>query len=260
LVDPDRIQGLFFTGSSEAGVAINTKLASRPDILVSLEMSGVNPMILDLNVSSDEILDKYVDLVVESSFYTTGQRCVNGRHLYCVGNEAQLSLFRDKMTQRLNRMKFGAWNDADLTDVVAPLICVQAARKVEEQAGELLARGRVWGEQPKFAVDSAYVPPIVVEVGKDFPAGKNIFGPVLIVTLASDVNEAVALANRSKQVISAGIYSEDSDFIEKAMKVKAGLRRVNRATTGANGKMPFGGVGLAGNHRPVGSATTVHKF
>ena len=35
-------------------------------------------------------------------------------------------------------------------------------------------------------------------------------------------------------------------------RIRAGVVNWNRQTTGASGKLPFGGVGKSGNHRPAG--------
>ncbi|MBS0477556.1 MAG: aldehyde dehydrogenase family protein, partial [Proteobacteria bacterium] len=46
LVAHEGIDGVLFTGSAHAGIAINRKLAARPDKIVALEMGGNNPIVL----------------------------------------------------------------------------------------------------------------------------------------------------------------------------------------------------------------------
>jgi succinylglutamic semialdehyde dehydrogenase len=46
LINED-IQGVFFTGSFAAGLAINKQLSDRPEVILALEMGGNNPLIVD---------------------------------------------------------------------------------------------------------------------------------------------------------------------------------------------------------------------
>jgi succinylglutamic semialdehyde dehydrogenase len=47
------------------------------------------------------------------------------------------------------------------------------------------------------------------------------------------------------------VYINDADL----PRVRAGLINWNRPTTGASGRLPFGGLGRSGNHRPAGYFT-----
>ena len=51
----------------------------------------------------------------------------------------------------------------------------------------------------------------------------------------------------------AGLLSDNKDLYDRFYrKIRAGVINWNRQTTGASGRMPFGGVGASGNHRPSG--------
>ncbi len=65
------IDGLFFTGSAEAGRAINRAMADRPGTILALEMGGNSPLI----VWDAEDLDAAAYLTIQSAFITSGQRC-----------------------------------------------------------------------------------------------------------------------------------------------------------------------------------------
>ena len=48
-------------------------------------------------------------------------------------------------------------------------------------------------------------------------------------------------------------FTDNRDLYEKFFRrIRAGVVNWNRPTTGASGALPFGGVGLSGNHRPSG--------
>jgi succinylglutamic semialdehyde dehydrogenase len=53
--------------------------------------------------------------------------------------------------------------------------------------------------------------------------------------------------------LAAGLLSDDpSSFEYFIARIRAGVVNWNRQTTGASGKLPFGGCGLSGNYRPSG--------
>ena len=77
LVAHDGIDGVLFTGSAQAGIAINRKLAANPGKIVALEMGGNNPLVV---WDTPKITDAAV-LIVQSAFTSAGQRCTAARRL-----------------------------------------------------------------------------------------------------------------------------------------------------------------------------------
>ena len=79
------------------------------------------------------------------------------------------------------------------------------------------------------------------------------FGPMLTAHVASDLDEAIQLANATRFGLSAGFLGDHvDDFHHFLHRIRAGIVNWNRQTTGASGKLPFGGIGLSGNHNPSG--------
>ncbi|HEY2997562.1 MAG TPA: aldehyde dehydrogenase family protein, partial [Acidimicrobiales bacterium] len=109
-----------------------------------------------------------------------------------------------------------------------------------------------------------FVPPTVVAVDDpDVPLARDeIFGPVLAVLRAADIDEAIALANRSDYALTAGIYSRSPVAIARAAaELRAGNVYVNRAITGAVvGRQPFGGYGLSGVGSKAGGPDYLLQF
>ena len=79
------------------------------------------------------------------------------------------------------------------------------------------------------------------------------FGPLLTVTLVDGLEEAIGVANQTRYGLAAGFLSDDSAAFQYfSDRVRAGIVNWNSPTTGASGKLPFGGSGASGNHRPSG--------
>jgi RHH-type proline utilization regulon transcriptional repressor/proline dehydrogenase/delta 1-pyrroline-5-carboxylate dehydrogenase len=120
----------------------------------------------------------------------------------------------------------------------------------------------VQGERPEG--DGHYVPPSVfVEVDPASPLARDeIFGPVLAVFRAGDMDEALALAADSEFALTGGLYSRNPRNIDRARRAfRVGNLYVNRKTTGAVvGRQPFGGLGLSGIGDKAGGPDYLLQF
>jgi aldehyde dehydrogenase (NAD+) len=73
-------------------------------------------------------------------------------------------------------------------------------------------------------------------------AQEEIFGPVLAVIPAADLDEAVTIANDVRFGLSAGICTRSlSSAFEFIQRVDAGLVMVNLPSAGVEYHVPFGG-------------------
>ena len=78
-----------------------------------------------------------------------------------------------------------------------------------------------------------------------------MFGPILSLIRVKDFDAAIQEANNTAYGLSAGLISSShKKYCQFIDQIRAGIVNWNRQTTGATGKMPFGGCGLSGNHRP----------
>jgi RHH-type transcriptional regulator, proline utilization regulon repressor / proline dehydrogenase / delta 1-pyrroline-5-carboxylate dehydrogenase len=89
-----------------------------------------------------------------------------------------------------------------------------------------------------------------------------VFGPVLTLMRAPDMDAAIALANRSDYALTAGVYSRSPAAIAAAaQRLRAGNVYVNRPITGAVvGRQPFGGYGLSGVGSKAGGPDYLLQF
>jgi aldehyde dehydrogenase (NAD+) len=79
-------------------------------------------------------------------------------------------------------------------------------------------------------------------------AQEEIFGPVIGVIEAADLEEAFAIANGIQYGLTAGIVTNDlRKAIRFAERAEAGMIKVNQPTTGASVQAPFGGFKHSGS-------------
>lgn len=246
LVAHDGIDGVLFTGSAHTGIAINRKLATRPDKIVALEMGGNNPIVV---WDTPKITDAAA-IVVQSAFTSAGQRCTAARRLIVKSSMYEPLLAEVKRLS--DRIIVGAPFD-DPAPFMGPVIDNHAADGLTESYLYLLSHG---GKAIKHLIrlreDLPFLSPAIIDVTgvKDKP-DVELFGPLLQVTRAEDLDEAIAEANNTRFGLSASLIGgSPQEYNRFWANVRAGVINWNRPTNGASSAAPFGGVGLSGNHRP----------
>ena len=246
LIAHEGIDGVLFTGSAHTGIAINRKLAARPDKIVALEMGGNNPIV----VWDTPKLTDAAALVIQSAFTSAGQRCTAGRRL--IVKASLYDALISEVKTLADRIIVGAPFD-EPSPFMGPVIDNQAADGLTESFLYLLSHG---GKAIKHMVrtrdDLPFLSPAIIDVTKvaDRP-DVELFGPLLQVVQVSDFDEAIAEANNTRFGLSASLVGgTPQEYNRFWANVRAGVINWNRPTNGASSAAPFGGVGLSGNHRP----------
>ena len=74
-----------------------------------------------------------------------------------------------------------------------------------------------------------------------------------------DVEQAITAINDSDYGLVASVFSTHRATYEHAVgRIRTGLLNWNKGTTGASGKLPFGGEKRSGNARPAGITSTLY--
>jgi succinylglutamic semialdehyde dehydrogenase len=88
---------------------------------------------------------------------------------------------------------------------------------------------------------------------------EEIFGPEAALYPIDDLDEAIAAVNDSEYGLVASVFTADRARFEHCVgRIETGLLNWNKGTTGASGKLPFGGEKRSGNARPAGITATVY--
>src|SRR5439155_828512 len=93
-------------------------------------------------------------------------------------------------------------------------------------------------------------------------SGAKMFGQVLSVIKARDLDEAFEIANGTEFALTAGFFSRSPANIERAKaEIVAGNVYINRSCTGAVvGRHPFGGFKMSGGGTKAGGADYLLQF
>ena len=254
VIDHAAIASVLFTGSYRAGQAIAQRLADRPEVLLALEMGGNNPLIVDgLDADDLEQLDAAAYHAVVSAFVTAGQRCTCARRIL-VTEGAWTEPFIERFLARTDALRVDE-PESEPEPFYGPVIDAAAGHAtVEAQAALASAGCAVLRPSRPLGGNAALLAPGVVDAsGVDLPDAE-CFGPLTALARVSDLDAAIASANATRYGLAAALLSPDRSAWERLVReVDAGVVNWNLPTTGASGKLPFGGLGRSGNHRPAGA-------
>lgn len=251
LLCDERVRAVSFTGSSAVGARVAASAASR-NIRYQTEMGGKNVAI----VLPDADLDLAANLVASGAMRFAGQKCTATSRVVVARN------VRDDFLARL-RVAVEALPLGPVTDpaaAVGPLVSEESRRSIREALGKGNGRVVCGGAPPDDAAFSRgffLSPAVIADVDPDSPlATEELFGPVLVVLEAEDVDEAIALANRTRYGLSASLFTRDlKNALVYVDRIEAGLVRVNGDTTGVDPHAPFGGMkGSSSGSREQGPA------
>jgi RHH-type proline utilization regulon transcriptional repressor/proline dehydrogenase/delta 1-pyrroline-5-carboxylate dehydrogenase len=219
-------------------------------------MGGKNAVIVD----EDADLDEAVPAIVASAFGYQGQKCSALSRLIV------LPRVRQRLIQRIieatESLSLGEPEDPSVT--IGPLIDEAAQRRVRE----IIASGR---REAKLALEVPLTPStgwfvgptIFTEVAPNSRlAQEEIFGPVLSIIEARDLETALQIANGTPYALTGGFFSRSPKHIARVKsEFRVGNLYVNRGITGALvGRHPFGGFGMSGGGTKAGGPDYLLNF
>ena len=240
------IDGLLFTGSARAGMALHKQFAETPQKMLALELGGNNPLV----VWDAKDIEAAAMIAVQSAYLTAGQRCTAARRL--IVEEGKQGELIEAIAGLADRIIVDE-PFADPQPFMGPVIDNLAADHVQEQWLNLMMKGA----KPLRRLDRAfeerpYLTPALIDVteAKDRP-DEEIFGPVLQVVRVKDFDAAIDEANNTRFGLAASLVGGTPEMYDKFWaNVRAGVINWNKPTNGAPSNAPFGGIGVSGNHRP----------
>lgn len=253
LVEHPRTRFIAFTGSKEVGLHITEEAArSRPEQIwikrVIAEMGGKDFIIVDEDADPSAALTA----VIASAFGYQGQKCSACSRL--IVHEQIYPSFVESLVERARRIRVGP--AVDPSSDMGPVINENAMRSIMQYIEVGRKEGRLLLGGGPAEGDGYFVQPtILADVDPSARvAREEIFGPVLAVLKAKDMDDAVGIANDSEFGLTGSVFSANREHIRKAKdECHVGNLYINRKCTGALvGVHPFGGFNMSGTDSKAG--------
>ena len=263
LVNDPRVAVIAFTGSRAVGLLINRQAAETPpgqDHVkhVICEMGGKNAIIID----DDADLDEAVQGVRQSAFGYQGQKCSACSRVIVL--EGIYDQFVPRLVEATRSLTIAPAEDPGSS--VAAVIDEDAYRRILDaiDKGKQEARLLYAGDVGALKDEGYYIAPhIFGDVAPSASLAQHeIFGPVLAVLRARDLDHALEIANGTQYALTGGFYSRSPENIAKVKRrFRVGNLYVNRKITGALvDRQPFGGFKLSGIGAKAGGPDYLQHF
>ena len=265
LVAHPQIDFIAFTGSRSVGCDIyETAGKILPGQLnlkkVVCEMGGKNAMIID----NDADLDEAIPAALYSAFGYAGQKCSALSRLIVLED------VYDKFVERfLSACPSFPIGDPALPGTIVNPVIDEAAQK------SILAYIEIGKKECQLAWQAKLSPEVLASGGFFVPptvftgckvehtiVREEIFGPVLAIMKAKDLDEAFAVVNASDYALTAGFFSRSPRALERAQQeIFTGNLYLNRGCTGAIvERHPFGGFKMSGGGTKAGGKAYLENF
>ena len=240
------IDGLLFTGSVGAGMALHRQFAENPNKILALELGGNNPIV----VWDSPDLKSAATIIVQSAFLSAGQRCTAARRLIVEDGKHQELV--DEICKLIDRIIVDH-PMADPQPFMGPVIDLIAADILQDRfLGLMMKGGKPIRRLERPFEERPYLTPSLIDMtnAKD-RLDEELFGPVLQLIRVKNFDAAIDEANSTRFGLAASILTKDPALYDRFWaNVRSGVINWNRPTNGAPSNAPFGGVGFSGNHRP----------
>ena len=223
------IDGLLFTGSARAGLALHRQFAETPQKILALEMGGNNPLV----VWEARDLHAAATIAVQSAYLSAGQRCTAARRLIVKDGEHQELV--DIVVKLADRLIVDHPH-ASPAPFMGPVIDNAAADGLQDAFLELMGRGaRAIRRLDRPRDELPFLTPAILDVTEvERRPDAELFGPVLQLVRVTDFDAAIAEANATRYGLSASIFTRDVNAAFRAMRdFETGIVYINAGTTGA---------------------------
>ena len=239
ILDHDGVDAVSFVGQASTARLIATRSAQTGKRVQALG-GAKNSMI----VAEDADLESAVPAIMGSAFGAAGQRCLAGSVCVIAGDEARQTEVREALRAAAEGLTTGPGADPG-TDV-CPMVAPEARERAEAAVGtaeaegaRVLLDGRLGGGEA-----GTFLGPTLVEVSdpESELAREEIFGPVLTLVSAPDLDAAIEFANGSRYGNAGSIFTT-SGAAARAYRwgIEAGMLGVNIGVPAPVAWFPFSG-------------------
>ena len=244
VIEDPRVAAVTLTGSVAAGASVASAAGKHIKKTV-LELGGSDPFI----VMPSADIDEAAKTAVKARTINNGQSCIAAKRFLV--HEQVADEFEKQFVAGMQALKVG--DPLDETVSIGPLATESVLSDVEKQVNESRARILTGGKRIERP-GNFFEPTVLTDIPSDSPVYREeVFGPVAMLFLVSDVEEAIRIANDTVFGLGASVWTNDPEEQERfAEEIEAGQVFFN-SMVASDPRVPFGGVKQSGYGRELSS-------
>ncbi|HET7263091.1 MAG TPA: aldehyde dehydrogenase family protein [bacterium] len=236
LVADPRVRKITFTGSRDVGERICKTAGLKK---VTMELGSNAPAI----IMPDADLEKVAAAIAATGYANAGQVCISTQRV--IPLKSIYGDFIGALKAKVSAISTG--NPLQEGVKMGPMVRESDAKRVDTWVKEAVAAGArlVTGGERQGAV---YAPTILADVTPEMKISRSeVFGPMVGVTPAETIDDAIAMANDSNYGLSAGVFTQNVNWAMKfAREVESGNIHINWGPQWRVDLMPYGGLKESG--------------
>jgi len=240
-----RVAAATLTGSEGAGRSV-AKHAGEHLKKTVLELGGSDAFV----VMPSADVDTAIETAVKARTINNGQSCIAAKRF--IVHRAIAERFLAGFSARMQALRMG--DPLDPHTQLGPLATARLAEELEAQVEESVAQGaRLLCGGGRVSPDSAYfLPTVLTDIPRESPAYRDeLFGPVGCVFVATDIDDAIRIANDTRFGLGSSAWTNDPMEQERFVReLDAGSVFVNDMVV-SDARFPFGGVKASGYGREL---------
>ena len=234
-----RVSVVTLTGGVAAAEAL-ARAAGAKKFCAELGSSAANIVLADAN------LEDAAQKIARAGFEASGQQCISAQRV--IVEKAVFDRFLALFVAAAKSLKVGLPDEEGVD--VGPMVSVAAAERVMAMVADTVAKGARVALEPvrRGAVVS---PGIIVGAARTSRLlCEEVFGPVVVVQPAEDLDDALSQANDSQFGLQGACFTASLDAAMKvAERFDSGSVWINEASRFRLDMYPFGGVKQSGYGR-----------
>jgi succinate-semialdehyde dehydrogenase/glutarate-semialdehyde dehydrogenase len=198
-------------------------------------------------------LDRAAAVAVDARTVNNGQSCIAAKRFIVDARIA--SGFEARFVRKMKALKVG--DPLDESTQVGPLATPEILEGLDAQVRRSVEMGAriLTGGHRLPPPGNYYEPTVLADVPQESPAyTEELFGPVAVLLRASDLGDAVRLANDTAFGLGASAWTSDAAEQQRFIdEIEAGMVFIN-GMVASDPRLPFGGVKRSGYGRELGMA------
>ena len=247
VLDDPRIAAATLTGSEPAGSQVARQAGTNIKKTV-LELGGSDPFI----VMPSANLEEAAKVAVQARVINNGQSCIAAKRFFV--HEKIADEFQKRFVKGMESLRIG---DPMLDETqLGPLATPAMVSDLERQIADLTKSGAkvLTGGKRVEGKGNFFQSTVISDIKHGSSAYyEELFGPVAMLFVVRDAQEAARIANDSQFGLGASVWTNDP--IERDYfinEIESGMVFVN-AMTASDPRLPFGGVKHSGYGRELGA-------
>ncbi|MET0618853.1 MAG: NAD-dependent succinate-semialdehyde dehydrogenase [Thermoanaerobaculia bacterium] len=245
LIEDPRIAAVTLTGSEGAGVSVGRTAGAQIKKCV-LELGGSDPFV----VMPSADLEAAASTAVKARTINNGQSCIAAKRFIVHRDIADA--FEKRFVEKMAALKIG--DPLDPSVEIGPLATPAIREEVDALVKKTVAAGArmALGGLIPVGPGNFYPPTVLADVPAGSPADQEeIFGPVASLFRVGSLDEAIAVANRTRFGLGSSAWTKDVSERDRFVReLEAGSVFINGMVK-SDPRLPFGGVKKSGHGREL---------